>query len=349
MQPFLQLCLTVLCAFAVGLIFQRLHVPGGMMVGAVIGSCILSCATSAAYMPGTAKTIAQIIAGAFIGSGIRREDLSAMKQVIKPALILLPCLLAVNLLAGYVVYRISSLDLLTALLACAPGGMSDIPMIAADLGADASVVVVMQFIRMSVGIGVFPLMIHAAAGAHTKPGSCPPPSPPKKTCYHPRHVLLTLAVAAGFGIIGKMSPVPSGTMGFATIGCVLFSCLSNRAEMPPILRRAAQLLSGAYVGSSMGIQQLAVLKTLGLPVLVLVSAYILACFGTGALLYRAGCFRYKEAMLASTPAGASDMALISADLGIDNVQIIVLQVLRLLAVVLFFPSILSGAVHLLAG
>ena len=40
-----------------------------------------------------------------------------------------------------------------------PGGISDIPMIAADLGADPSVVVTMQFIRLVLGIGCFPLMI----------------------------------------------------------------------------------------------------------------------------------------------------------------------------------------------
>ena len=53
-----------------------------------------------------------------------------------------------------------------------------------------------------------------------------------------------------------------------------------------------------------------------------------------------------EAMLAATPAGASDMALISADLGILNAKLIVLQVLRLITVVLVFPSILSVVVSL---
>ena len=40
------------------------------------------------------------------------------------------------------------------------------------------------------------------------------------------------------------------------------------------------------------------------------------------------------------------MALISADLGIRNAKLIVLQVLRLITVVLVFPSILSVVVGL---
>ena len=78
----------------------------------------------------------------------------------------------------------------------------------------------------------------------------------------------------------------------------------------------------------------------------LVGAYTTACFLIGALLHRAGCFSRAEAMLAATPAGASDMALISADLGICKAKLIVLQVLRLITVVLVFPSILSVVVGL---
>ncbi len=46
-------------------------------------------------------------------------------------------------------------------------------------------------------------------------------------------------------------------------------------------------------------------------------------------------------MLAATPAGASDMALISADLGIHNIRLIFLQVMRLIAVITLFPALLK--------
>lgn len=341
MQTVVQILLTMLCAVLVGLLLDRLHVPGGMMIGAVIGACVLETTAGIASMPSAAKTFAQIIAGAFIGSGIRREDVSAMRHIVKPALILLPCLLAVNIAAGYIVYQVSSMDLLTALICCAPGGMSDMPMIAADLGADPSVVVVLQFVRMTMGIGAFPLMIRAVAGGRNRVEPEFSQRKEEKQEYHPKYVLMTFGVAAVFGLIGKASPVPSGTMGFATMGSILYSCRTGHGEMPALFRKAAQLLAGAYVGASVGAEQLSMLKTLGLPVLILITAYVLACFGIGFLLYRAGYFNYEEAMLAATPAGASDMALITADLGIHNMQLVVLQVLRLVVVVLVFPTVLS--------
>jgi len=84
-------------------------------------------------------------------------------------------------------------------------------------------------------------------------------------------------------------------------------------------------------------------------VIIVSVMYTLACFGIGFLMMRAKCFTRAEGMLAATPAGASDMALISADLGIENPKLIVLQVLRLIVVVLFFPSILSVVISLYTG
>ena len=345
-QILIQILLTLACALAVGRLLDRLHVPGGMMVGAVIGACVLGVFFDQAYMPGPAKTIAQIIAGAFIGSGIKREDLAEMKTIMKPALILIPGLLAVNIIAGLLVYQTGKMDLLTALMCCVPGGISDIPMIAADMGADPSIVVTMQFIRLVLGIGVFPIMIKLVTGGDGKEVTV---QKKKKKTYQAGNVVLTFAVAAVCGLVGKISPVPSGTMGFATLGSIIFAVsFPGRAQMPKFLRKLAQMLSGAYVGASIGAQQVRVLMTMGTPVLIIVCAYLVACFGIGFLLYKAGCFTRAEGMLAATPAGASDMALISADIGVQNAKLIVLQVMRLIVVVLFFPTILSFVVSLFA-
>ena len=342
-----QLLLTLLCAFAVGALLDRVHLPGGMMVGAVIGACLLGVTTGQSLMPGPAKTLAQIIAGAFIGSGIRREDVREMRTILRPAMILLPCLLAVNIAAGLLIYATGTMDLMTALMCCVPGGISDIPMIAADMGADPSIVVTMQFVRLVLGIGVFPLMIRLVTGGGGQKEAAIQTK--EKKAYRAQNVALTFAVAAVCGLIGKASPVPSGTMGFATLGSIVFACLlPGRAQMPRILRKGAQLLSGAYVGACIGAEQLLTMTRLGLPVLILVAGYTLACFILGGLMTLAGCFDRAEGMLAATPAGASDMALISADLGVQNAKLIVLQVLRLITVVLVFPSILSLVVHLLA-
>ena len=103
------------------------------------------------------------------------------------------------------------------------------------------------------------------------------------------------------------------------------------------------------MGAGIGMAQLLRLRTLGMPALILCAGYTIACLGFGGLLTRAGCFNRAEGMLAATPAGATDMALISADLGITNAKLIVLQVLRMITVILVFPPVLEFVVYLLGG
>ena len=43
--------------------------------------------------------------------------------------------------------------------------------------------------------------------------------------------------------------------------------------------------------------------------------------------------------ISSTPGGASDMALIAADLGVESADLMVTQVLRMVSVVLLFPQL----------
>lgn len=337
-QP-IRLVATLCAAFAIGYPLRRLRMPGGMMIGAMIGVCALNLFSGAAYVPDAVKTIAQILAGALIGVGISREEARSMKSVLKPAAILIPCLLLINVLCGFALRATGTMDLITALMGSTPGGMSNIPLIAADLGADQAKVVVLQFVRLIMGIGMFPAIIRLMEGGSPSDG-CKPVSGRASGRAQPLAVLATLVVAAVSGFLGGLSPVPSGTMAFATLGTIAFKMLYPAARMPRLVGTLAQCLSGAFVGASIGWAELKELSHMAWPVLLMVICYSLGTWGISLLLWRAGYFKKKEAMLAATPAGAGDMALISADMGVQNVNLIILQLLRLIMAITVFPGIL---------
>jgi uncharacterized membrane protein AbrB (regulator of aidB expression) len=79
-----------------------------------------------------------------------------MSQVVKPALIMLGTFLVLNLAAGFLINLISIIDLLTALLCAVPGGVTDIPIIAEDMGADTSKVALLQLARYILRDGPLP-------------------------------------------------------------------------------------------------------------------------------------------------------------------------------------------------
>jgi len=83
------------------------------------------------------------------------------------------------------------------------------------------------------------------------------------------------------------------------------------------------------------------MRHLLLPILIIIIGYIANCFITGKIISKMYGFTRKEAMLITTPAGASDMALISSDIGVQNTDIIVMQIIRAVVVMTFFPQIIS--------
>ena len=82
-------------------------------------------------------------------------------------------------------------------------------------------------------------------------------------------------------------------------------------------------------------------------VILLLLGYMVTCLIVGGIMAKVCGMSRRESMLAATPAGASDMALISADLGVQSPDLIVLQVVRMLVVISVFPQIINLLVHFL--
>lgn len=342
--------LTIIVATMVGYIFLRLKVPGGMMIGSIIGVSILNISTGSALMLPAGKVAAQIIAGAFIAAGLEKSDLKRLKSIVKPAIILIFGMLILNIISGFLIYFLSPLDLVTSLMCAVPGGISDIPIISEEMGADSSKVAVMQFIRLIFGIGVFPSIISKVSKLKYFVEDNIKEDVYKRTVTSSDSILnliMTMLVASICGIFGKWTGIPSATLVFSMTGTIIFKLTTNRVSMPRWMRRLAQMLSGAYIGSSIEMNQLIEMKYLVVPVVVLILGYMVACFIIGSLIHKKTKMPMDEAMLAATPAGASDMALISADIGIESADVVVLQIIRMLAVISIFPQVIRFIIYLL--
>lgn len=344
------LCLTFLAGLLFGYFFYKIRVPGGMMVGAIVGVAALNIFFGRAYMPSYAKYAAQITAGAFIGCSVEKNDILQLKKLIQPALFILTVLLLLNLTMGFLIYFISPLDLLTSMMSCIPGGMNDIPIISADMGADAPKVVVMQFIRMAAGIGLFPSLISIVSSRQNKKINDDLPLNTSKSIkeqaisldFNTKSAFVrTAAIATVCGIIGKLLNMPAGILVFSMIGVCYYKLRFDNAFMPMWTKRIAQVLSGAYIGCCISFSDVKELKYLVIPALLLLTGYFSTCILGGKILSKYFNMSTKEAMLALTPAGASDMALISSDLGIHSTDLNVLQVIRLVVVVSVFPQIIN--------
>ncbi len=329
-----------------------------MMVGALVGVAAFQILTSQAYMPTYAKVFAQIVAGAFIASTIEKRDILHFQHIMKPTCIVVSGMLILNILMGIIIHYTGHLDLLTSFFCAVPGGMADTPIIAADVGANGGQVAVLQFARMVFGIGIMPSLIlkfsrqkqkatiSSAIAIEEEILEKHNSSMAMQTSHkNNTNFAITVIVAMLSGILGRILGVPVGALLFSLLGVILFNFFFNRAYLPIWVKRVAQVLSGAYIGSSFGIQDIYALKKLILPMILLLAGYGIACFVIGHLLHKTCHMDLKEAYLCATPAGASDIALIASDLGVQSTDLAALQIIRMLTAVTVFPLIILFLIH----
>jgi membrane AbrB-like protein len=336
-----------LCVGSVaGLMAIRIKIPAGLMIGSLAGVACFNILSNLASMPHQTTFVVQIIAGAFIGCSMEKSDIRRLPQIIKPTLIMIGALLALNLSAGLLICLLSPLDLVTSLMTAVPGGINDTPIIAEVMGADGTKVAVMQLVRQVLGIGVFPALIGVqdryrkvlpAAGTRDAFKG----KREKSTTSSLAAVTTTLVVAVLFGFLGKLSGITAATFVFTILAVLILKLVFDFAYIPKQFKKCAQILSGSYLGSTILMDDVLTLSHLLIPLIIIVLGYAANCYFTGTLISRTCGFSQKEAMLITTPAGASDMALISADLGVENTDIIILQVLRAVIVMSLFPQIVN--------
>jgi membrane AbrB-like protein len=350
MELILKLLVTILISSCFGLLVNKMKVPGGLLVGAIIGAALLNIFFSTSYMPAQTKLLVQIIAGAFIGCSMEKSDVQRLPKIIKPTIIMITGLLILNLVAGVLIHWVSPLDWVTSFMSVVPGGISDTPIIAAVMGADGPKVAVMQIIRQILGIGVFPSLIFIYDNRRKKIEEND-----KREAYTAKRqksqnqswqaIICALAVATVFGLLGSITGIPAGTFVFAIISVLILKLRFDFAYLPKSLKQFAQILSGCYLGSTIFMKDVLELRYLLIPIIIIIVGYMANCFVTGIVLSKTCDFTRKEAMLITTPAGASDMALISSDMGVENTDVIILQILRAVIVMTFFPQIISLILH----
>ena len=150
---------TVIVGIIGGIIGYFSHLPAGTMSCSMALVAYFNVKTHKAYMPLTLRKIIQSFGGALIGSKVTLSDVIALKNLILPIILIVIGFCLMNILVGFFLYKTTKFSLSTALLSASPGGMSDISLMAEDLGANGPQVASMQFLRAIFIVGVYPIII----------------------------------------------------------------------------------------------------------------------------------------------------------------------------------------------
>ena len=281
--------------------------------------------------------------------------LTEAKNIYKEIILINVGLLIITITCGVVLHYGFHLTMSDAFFGSIPGGMTSIPLIAMEYGANPVNVTLLQFVRLIVGVGLFPKMIvnHLGLNSNVNLENKEQKVSRKKSYHWERELdewkktLLTLMITFISVIILEQINFPLGTLVIAILVSALYNVVTNKGHVKEELYSVAQLFLGTYIGSVVKIGDIPAIHTLILPIIAVAIVFTVGSFLLGMFLKKFTSFTETEAYFSAIPAGAADLGLITHELGIFSSKIIVVQVARVLIVTSIFPPILNIIINLL--
>lgn len=346
--------ITIAIAVVCGVLGLKTKFPAGAIVGSLIGVAVFQVLTGKAELLPNTKLFTQCVAGLFIGKNINRKNVSMLPGVWKPALVTTFGVILFCIGMGYVLSYIGGYDLGTALFCCAPGGMLDMTLAADDMGADASVVSVMQLGRYIAVVLLLPWVLKICSGkegrekiankrAENMASDSKTDAIPVKTKVFNASASLAVAIICGW--LGSYTGLPASGIIFSMLGVMAFNLIVQRAFMPLWMKRVAQILAGAVIGTNITLDGLMRMKDALVPALCIVGGFVLMNILVGLLVHRISDLDLLTSFFCCCPGGMSDVILIADEYGADTPRLTLVQLSRCVCAMSFFPTI----VYLLAA
>jgi uncharacterized protein len=319
--------------------------------------------------------VVQVLLGCYAGTKITRETMGELKTLVTPAVIIVAWALSMVFVMGGLLMATTSFDLYTALLSSSMGGLPEMTVIALASGADVTVIVIIQTVRMVSTILVFPFIVKKwidsgdekrNANSLLREGPHIPRlhflplirgpllremkmlgkglqslrTHPKAALHYSGQMLLTLSIAAAGGYTLLNLGVPAGGM----VGAMLAVAVASLAGVPvkPLPGGMFNLMLiavGIMVSSSISPDTVEVLVagSLLMPVLLSTVLSFFTALGVAFLIHRVVGWDYPTCFLAAAPGGFTVMTTLAIKYGRDPFRVSLLHLCRLIALKTVVP------------
>lgn len=332
---------TALAAAVVGggLALDAVGMPSAYLFAALlIGLALALTRPGAIAVSDRAFRCAQAVAGVSLGTYLQADALRALAGSWLPVLLVSAATLGLSILAGVVLARTTRLDPPTAALGLIAGGASGIVGMSGELGADDRYVAFMQYLRVLVVVTITPLTIAVGFGTGDGGGHATGAgaSPLADAGDWPAVVALALVGA----VVAVRANVTAGVL----IGPMVLTGLvvlllpgGDALQVPDLLAQTAFAVIGLQVGLRFTRETVGTLGALLGPVLAMIVALLVACFGLAVLLDLTTSASLLDAYLATTPGGLYAVLAVAFGSGANTTFVVAVQSLRVFAMVLLAP------------
>lgn len=326
-----------------GYIGVKLKIPAGDMLGALFVTAIFGVFVNKISFPVEFKFLVQIATGILIGSRIKQKDLKDMKKIIKPILLIITSMIIINFIMVIVIYKLTDMDLVTALFATSPGGLTDMTILAYEFGADISKVALLQLVRLLSIIIFIPSYVKFLIKRNKIKGTLNNSNliVESKIKNSKKEILMIMIVGVISGIFGIFSKIPAGGLTCGMIGAAIYNVKIKEVAIPGKLKRLVKIIAGILIGGRINYSDIISLNTIIFPMLIIIFGFLLMNIILGKIIYKVTDFNMQTSYFSTAPGGMSDIAIISDEVGADTPKVALIQLARFLCIVGLYPFIIS--------
>jgi uncharacterized protein len=294
------------------------------------------------------KQIGQLLLAVQVGQQMTGSVVEIFATAWLPVTVVLVLSLVTSVLLGLFLWRYSGDSLLTSLYAITPGGVSNMPTIAQEVGANAITVSIVQTMRILLVVSIIPFFAMEWRG-ETGGGSARLGTdahlPVAAGHSYGWTACLVLAALAG-SALGKRCNLPAPRLVGGMIGVALVQFVSsawNGADLLPWFPSGVRVIAQIFLGASIGTcLQREMFVGMGRTVFVgLVSALCLVLIMLGCSLSMSALYGIPviTSILAFAPGGVAEMAITAVVLQANASFVVAAQTLRLIFIFLILPPL----------
>ncbi len=168
-----QLALFLAIGLVVGFLAARLRVPSGDLLATMAVAAVLNAAwLHMAEAPESWRIFAQWIVGAGLGASVTRQTARTFRPFALAGALMTAFFLVMGVVLGWALWRMTSLDPVTCLVASAAGGADQMILLAGELGGNAQLVAAVHVARQIILLVAVPFLVRGAAGHRAPAPSC---------------------------------------------------------------------------------------------------------------------------------------------------------------------------------
>ena len=320
-------------------VFTKLRLPAPIIMGPMVSIGVSQILGAGFHeLPMSMINGFQIIIGMSIGSKINHKNLHDIKSSWKASLVIALYTLASTAIMTLLILNLTT-DFHTALFSAAPGGITEMTVLALSYDSEIAIVSTFQFVRLVVIVSIIPVL-----AKFVKEKCIPMQKDSSQVLTKKSGASLRRILTYTSGITGGLILIALGFPGGGVVGAMIAMGFANvllreQFVFPRRVMSFALLGVGVTIGLEFSPLMLQKIQEMILPIAGFSMLVVIGNLFVGWFIRHMTHWDTITCLLGSAPGGLTQMLVLGEEMEADLLKISIMQLVRMLTIVLSIPFI----------